>query len=79
MSPSSGPQPPFGGLTCAGAPSRRPGRGCFFDGAVSLIEDALHRDGSDDGWLFPRYRSGKKCADQAGKLAVAARQRCGWE
>jgi integrase len=52
---------------------------CYRDVAVSLIEDALKRKGPEHGWLFPRHRSEKKWADQAGKLAGAARKRCGWQ
>ena len=52
---------------------------CYRDVAASLIEDALDRQGPDHGWLFPRHRSEKKWADQAGKLAGAARERCGWQ
>jgi integrase len=52
---------------------------CYRDVAASLIEDAVNREGPDHGWLFPRHRSEKKWADQAGKLAGAARKRCGWQ
>jgi integrase len=52
---------------------------CYRHVAVSLVEDALDREGPDHGWLFPRHRSKTKWADQAGKLAGAARKRCGWE
>ena len=45
---------------------------CYSDVAASLIEDALDPEGPDHGWLFPRHRSVKKWADQAGKLAGAA-------
>jgi len=52
---------------------------CYADIAASLIEDAQNREGPDHGWLFPRHRSEKKWADQAGKLACAARKRCAWQ
>lgn len=47
--------------------------------AASLVEDALNREGPDHGWLFPRHRSGTGWAEQAGKLASAARRRCDWQ
>ena len=52
---------------------------CYSDVAATLVEDALDREGPDHGWLFPRHRSEKKWADQAGKLAGAARKRCEWQ
>ena len=52
---------------------------CYLDAAASLILDALEREGEDHGWLFPRHRSVKKWADQAGKLAGAAVESCGWD
>ena len=52
---------------------------CYLDAAASLILDALEREGEDHGWLFPRHRSVKKWADQAGKLAGSAVESCGWD
>lgn len=52
--------------------------GCYSDVAASLIADALAREGEEHGWLFPRHRSVKKWADQAGRLAGAARKSCDW-
>jgi integrase len=52
---------------------------CYADVAAALVEDALDREGPDHGWLFPRHRSTKKWADQAGKLAGSARERCEWQ
>ena len=51
---------------------------CYLDVAASLVMDAQTRE-SDQGWLFPRYRSVKKWADQAGKLAGAAKRASNWD
>jgi integrase len=51
----------------------------YADVAASLIADALAREGEEHGWLFPRHRSEKKWADQAGHLATAVKRRCGWQ
>ncbi|GAA4597852.1 hypothetical protein GCM10023107_42600 [Actinoplanes octamycinicus] len=51
---------------------------CYTEIAESLIEDARSRKGPERGWLFPRHRSRTKWADQAGKLAGAARKECDW-
>jgi integrase len=45
---------------------------CYLDVAESLVADAVAHEGDDQGWLFPRHRSTKAWADQAGKLAGAA-------
>jgi integrase len=46
--------------------------------AESLVADSLSRDGADHGSLFPRHRSTTAWADQAGKLAGAAKAACDW-
>ena len=54
---------------------------CYAEVASSLIEDSLALDEDDEhhGWLFPRHRSTKAWADQAGKLAGEAKQACDWD
>lgn len=53
----------------------------FLDVARSLVEDslALPADDPHHGWLFPRHRSTTAWADQAGKLARAAKASADWE
>lgn len=45
---------------------------CYLHVAESLVADASARESEDHGWLFPRHRSTKSWAEQAGKLAGAA-------
>lgn len=54
---------------------------CYEDVASSLIADslALAEDDEHHGWLFPRHRSVKGWADQAGKLAGEAKKACDWD
>lgn len=54
---------------------------CYEDVASSLIKDslALAEDDEHHGWLFPRHRSVKGWADQAGKLAGEAKKACDWD
>ncbi len=52
---------------------------CYLHVVESLVTDALAREGEDHGWLFPRHRSTKSWAEQAGKLAGAATVASEWD
>lgn len=54
--------------------------GYYLDMAQTLVEDSLAMPENDPhhGWLFPRHRSTTRWADQAGKLAGAAKAACDW-